>query len=178
MPRGRQYYDPIIQTGASVEGDKDLSRIEMYMDEEYRWWARRIAPDGSLTGETRHGTQRDDVLALAQAAWPDLTVYELRNESDDSTWEGTGPTPRLWQDGRTHHDAAVAPVVPLPVHTPETAVEADPVEVRAFSVEAGTYMHVDDIRRLLNSYANVYDESDNPSASKALRAAADMLGGE
>jgi hypothetical protein len=108
MPRGqRNYYDPILQVPSTVEGAPDLSRIELFpigQDSTSRlpadvgkWMARRINPDGSIAEYTPGDFNHDGALQQAQDAWPELTVFELTSEIEDSTWEGTGPSPRLWQ---------------------------------------------------------------------------------
>lgn len=185
MPRGRQYYDPIIQAPSTVEGQENKERIEVFpvgMDSPSRmasevgkWASRRVDAEGRIIEQGPSAGEQNEAIRQAEATWPGLDVYFLTAEIEDSTWDGIGPTPRLWQQGRTEHDPP-ANVVPMP--QPVQAETSEEVSVRAFSVEAGTYMHLDDIRKLLHSYADVYDENDNPSASRALRSAADMLGGE
>lgn len=186
MPRGRQYYDPIVQVPDKVEGAQDLSRIELYPeghpdDPNPKWRGRLIRPDGAVGGTASGDFNHDRALRQAQELWPGLPVYELRSEGEDSTWEGQGPSPRLWQNSPSEIGAATPLAVVPSAEPPSDAVlseaEGEAIPIRAFAVEAGTYMHVEDVRRLLHSYADVYDQDGNPSASLALRTAADMLQG-
>lgn len=107
MPRGRHYYDPIIQTGSTVQGEPDLSRIELFpagpeslgrLPEDHgKWIGRRIGSQGEIVGYSTGDFNHDAAMAHAQELWPGLTVYELNAENEDSTWEGHGPSPRMWQ---------------------------------------------------------------------------------
>src|SRR5688572_29092138 len=100
MPRGRQFYDPEIQTTRSVPQGDDLSRIELFPevvgDVITRWGARRINAEGGVEEEISGSADHDEVLSRAEATWPGLTVFELKSETEDSTWQGTGPSPRMW----------------------------------------------------------------------------------
>jgi hypothetical protein len=142
MPRGRQYYDPIVQVPGKVSGEPDLSRIELYPeggpeDPNPKWRARRIQADGSVAELTDGDFDHDRALAQAQAHWADLPVYELRNEGEDSTWEGHGPSPRLWQNSSPETGAATPPAVP---HlsggpSPEVAASGAGAEQRSVAEE-------------------------------------------
>lgn len=192
MPRGRQYYDPIEQAPGKVEGEPDLSRIELFMsggsdqrtvgeDTAGKWIARRISPDGSVYMTSNGSFDHDQALAEAQALWPDLTVYELQDEREDSTWEGTGPSPRLWQ---TISQMGLPPAVDdLPREafwegvaetTAPPTEEQVPLHVMA-AAQTGTYVLLDDIRNLLETWAVAYEIDKNPSAAMALRDAVDAL---
>ena len=53
MPRGRQYYDPIVQASGIVEGDRGLARIELYPEviprtRTAKWRGRQVTADGSI----------------------------------------------------------------------------------------------------------------------------------
>lgn len=189
MPRGRQYYDPIIQVPGKVEG-APTRRIELYPegnvtdggggDQQLRWVGRLIGDQGEVVATANGSFDHDDALRQAQELWPDLEVFELREEGEDSTWDGMGPSPRLWQN--TLEDSSPEggdpPVVHddrPPVGEPVTGDEQTSVPIRAFSVEAGTYMHVDDIKRLLLIWADQYEADRNPSAAMAMREAAETL---
>lgn len=187
MPRKHHYYDPIVQRPDAVPLEENRERVEVYPDEGGVWHARRVDRDGRLVGEPFSNVNHDGLIAQVQIRYPGLPVYELRDETEDSTWTGMGPSPRLWQ-GSSPGDAGEAsreppPTGPFPegAGTPdgpgddELPPEGDPVEIRGFTVEAGTYLHVDDVRRWLNDWASAYDEQNNPSASQALRGAADSL---
>lgn len=185
MPRGRQYYDPIVQVPGRVEGAPDMSRIELYPegaadDPNPKWRGRRINPDGSVAATAPGDFDHDRALAQAQQMWPELTVYELRGEGEDSTWEGHGPSPRLWHgaEGVTVEPLRVAPVTDDPEPggpPPALEVVPEPVQLRALAVSAGIYAPLEDVALLLRSWANQYELEKNPSAALALHEAADAL---
>lgn len=191
MPRGRQYYDPIEQHPAIVGGEKDLARIELYPegdaeDPNPKWRGRRIT-EGGLVAEILPGDfDHDRALAQAQSAWADLPVYELRSAGEDSTWEGQGPSPRLW----AQQSEEIKNFVPDEQH--ETAIEklldtmgseqaaSEPTEeqaqLRMLPIRVlGNYVLLDDICDLLELWAAAYEADKNPSAAMALREAVDTL---
>jgi hypothetical protein len=164
MARGRQYYDPIVQVPSKVEGAHE-QRIELYPEHDIR----------------------DDALAQAQQMWPGLEVYELREESEDSIHEGFGPSPRLWQVGRTEHDRPYITDAVTRVElsldatgrniTPAVA-EAPPEEFRIMPLvieRPGIFIKVEDVLTLLEHYAAQFDGENNPSAALGLREAASAL---
>jgi hypothetical protein len=174
--RGRQYYDPIVQE--SYEGPDNFSRIEVFQDPSdaslRRWCSHLVNPDGSIGSEDFCDGDRDHVISLAQNRWPGLDVFELQEPNEDSTWEGMGPTPRLWQGGAS--EAPSAPVVPL--RSVEAAPEPDQEDMplRVVALERpGTYVLLEDIRALLLFWATSYDEMKNPSGAVALREAVEVL---
>lgn len=179
MPRGRQYYDPILQVPDKIEDTSDLSRVELYPEVRGdglvgRWVARRIGQDGLIAEVAPGDLSHDGAMSQASLLWPDLQVFELHNESDDSTWTGIGPSPRTWQ--------AAANQAELPRAVDSTISEeadrdAEPLgrSVRAFTVSAGTYVLLDDMLALLESYACQFEVEKNPSGALALREAADAL---
>lgn len=179
MPRGRQYYDPEIQVNRPVEAPADLARIEFYPELDGsgqigRWLARRIDHDGRIVDYTAGNFDHDAELAHAQELWPDLTVYELPDEQTDSTWDGTGPSPRLWQQ-TTAEESPSAPVVPL-FSVDDPLPEGEQMPLRVIAVERpGTYVLLEDIRALLEVWAMSYDEVKNPSGAVALREALEAL---
>lgn len=185
MPRGRQYYDPILQVDQTVQGDSDLSRIELFpvgqdstsrLPEDIgKWVGRKVERDGSVSGHTPGDFDHDRALRQAQDTWPGLAVYELRSEIEDSTWDGVGPSPRLWQ--------TPAP----PVQVPETIYpdlppagdlpDPEETQLRVLPIdEPGTYVRLADILRLLEMWASAYEVDKNPSAAMALRDAVEALG--
>lgn len=111
MPRGRQYYDPIIQAPSKVESAASR-RIELYPEQDVRdnavtlRWVGRLVDESGILDKAPGSFDHDDALRQAREKWPGLEVFELREESEDSTHEGFGPSPRLWQQGRTEHDPA------------------------------------------------------------------------
>lgn len=190
MPRGRQYYDPILQAPGKVEGETDYSRIELFPagpeslgrlpQEQGKWIGRRIAADGSIAEEAPGDFDHDNALRQAEQMWRGLTVYELNAENEDSTWDGTGPSPRIWQTSIGANDftppiqifgeSALSASLPPAVDEPES------VQLRVLPLtEPGTYVLLDDIRALLESWAVAYEGDKNPSAALALREAVDVL---
>jgi len=183
MPRGRQYYDPILQRPDMVEGATDLSRIEMFPagpESEARlpqdigkWIGRRINSDGSVAEEAPGDFDYERALHQAQGLWPGLTVYELRAENEDSTWDGTGPSPRLWQ--RAIDSTAESRLPAGQDFTPAVELE-ESSELHAMQVaKAGVYVLLEDIVVVLESYAGQFDQENNPSAALGLREAAKAL---
>ncbi len=195
MPRGRQYYDPIIQVSGKVEGAQDMSRIELYPegapdDPNPKWRGRRIAADGAVVDVAPGDFDHDQALAQAQDMWPELTVYELRSEGEDSTWEGHGPSPRLWQGNLSplvtnppdgpfvtqykdgiHTGQEVPPAVEV---APQPTGEQAPLHLLV-APESGAYVLLSDILRLLEMWAVSYEVDKNPSGALALREAVDTL---
>lgn len=172
MPRGRQYYDPIVQMPGTVEGEQDLSRVEVYQDEMLKWWGREVGPDGALTGKRVEDFNHDSVIAKANLAFAGLPIYELRNESEDSTWEGHGPSPRLWQVSGVTATGIPPAVEPIPSAQPTE--EQAPLRIIPIG-EPGIYVRLEDICGLLEMWAVSYEIDKNPSAAMALREAVDML---
>jgi hypothetical protein len=173
MPRGRQYYDPIVQVPSTVENPDDVSRIELFPevvgDVITRWCARRISADGMHAEDISGSADHDEVLHRAQQTWPGLEVYELKSETEDSTHEGMGPSPRLWQT-----TSVLAPL--LGVDDVPPAHEESSAELHAIYVQKnGTYVNLEDLLVALETYAVQYDEQGNPSGALALREAAAAL---
>ena len=194
MARGRQYYDPSIQAPSKVESAASR-RIELYPEQDVRdnavtlRWVGRLVDESGILDKASGSFDHDDALRQAQEKWPGLEVFELREESEDSTHEGFGPSPRLWQNGRTEHD--------LPSSPPETEVAASPVEsftadgplfdaatsetggevhIRVLTVGApGTYIRLEDVLACLEEYAAQFQEQNNPSAALGIREAAAAL---
>lgn len=182
MPGGRRYYDPELQVDRLIEGEKDLSRIELFPvgqestarlpDDHGKWVARKIESDGSISGYTPGDFNHATALAQAEQVWPGLQVFELRSEIEDSTWEGVGPSPRIWQNA--------APVMQLPQQPeqlfPDGPQPGDPPPLRTmYAPEAAHYVNLGDLAALLEHYAKEFDEQRNPSAAVALREVAAAL---
>lgn len=200
MPRGRhQYYDPILQVPSLSEGaPNNLERIELFpigqestsrLPEQIgKWVARHVGADGRVLAESSGSFQHDAALAEAQQMWPGLEVYELTSEIEDSTWEGVGPSPRLWQNSAPETGISTPPAssdgpsfvvadTKAGAEQPATIEDPDAVHIRAIQAEPGVYLHIDDVKRLLLSYADQFEEDKNPSGALALREAAEMLSG-
>ena len=214
MPRGRQYYNPLTQAPDTVQGETDYTRIELFPagaeslarlpQEQGKWIGRRIAADGTVAEEAPGDFDHDTALAQATGLWPGLMVYELNAENEDSTWDGIGPSPRIWQNsiammggGATQHAAtSLPPAVILdradeirnfvPDHPEDTAIgtligqlrEEDEQQVALHVLpiaEPGVYVLLDDICAWLEQSAVVAEVDKNPSAALALRDAVDAL---
>jgi len=196
MPRGREYYDPIVQVPSRVQSAAD-GRIELYPEQDVRdntvtlrWVGRLVADDGRIIDKAAGSFDHDDALGQAQELWPGLQVFELREESEDSTHDGFGPSPRLWQttsmgpaplvgvDDREWVSAAsVEPMPGIPPAVDEVR-PGDMNVVHAMSVpEPGTYVLLSDVCLTLEYYARQFDGDNNPSAALGLREAAAALRG-
>ena len=197
MPRGRrQYYDPEVQLSRPVEGDKDLSRIEFYPELDGsgqigRWVGRRNGQDGRIVGYTAGNFDRDRELAHAQELWPGLEVFELNDEQADSTWEGTGPSPRIWQNSIIASEQAFVEDTIANVEAPEQQTEhvfsssfdkvpPEPIEEQmplhiVVAGQPGTYVLLDDVIQLLLSWAEEFERNKNPSAALGLNEAVQAL---
>lgn len=184
MPRGRQYYDPIIQVPSSVDGAENKERIEVFpigMDspsrlptEVGRWASRRIAADGSIAEQGKSAAQQYEAVSMAQAQWPGLEVYTLTMEIDDSTWDGVGPSPRLWQMPSSNIPS-VTPALEV-VPTEDSENQQSPPQLHFLTVGApGVYLRLEDILAVLEDYATQFDAESNPSAALGLREAANAL---
>lgn len=191
--RGRQYYDPIIQVPGKVEGIPDMSRIELYPegtadDPSPKWRGRLINPDGSIAAIAPGDFDRNRASVQAQQMWPGLTVYELREEGQDTTWEGHGPSPRLWQKAS---EMGLPPIVDPPLmdngdsvmggpepgfDDPAFKQNAEQIPLRLIHIiQPGSYVLLTDICALLEMWAKDFDESKNPSGAMALREALETL---
>lgn len=208
-PRGRNYYDPILQTPSSIAGQEDKSRIEVFpvgMDSPSRlpseigkWASRRVDATGAVVEQGPSAGEQGEAIRQAETKWPGLEVYFLSAEIEDSTWEGMGPTPRLWQspfeqpalqsneEGLFGHEKiagrpadltpAVEPLTPeqeesLRSHglLPEEAV------LHAIRVQnPGTYVHLENVLQVLEGYAQQFAADSNPSAALGIREAAKAL---
>ena len=182
----RQHYNPITQVPELIGEAQDLTRIEFFPDGDGKWHGRKINAQGGIEATSPGAFDHGTALAEAESIWPGIPVYEIREESDDSTWEGVGPSPRRWGSG-------AQPPAPAPERealtqfaedvlengvVPWIAPEADapePMQVRGLNVEPGQYLHRDDVVVLLESYAAEYDSRGNPSGALALREAAEAL---
>ena len=196
--RGRNYYDPILQVPASIEGEANKERIEVFpvgMDSPSRlpsevgkWASRRVASDGRVIEQGPSAGEQGEAIRQAEMNWPGLEVYFVTAEIEDSTWDGVGPSPRLW-----HTAADVTPAVGMPGRRlPELPDSAYPPGAKEIPVEvmpnpdvrsitaivatkSGAYIHIEDVVLLLEDYAQQYDDQGNPSGALALREAASAL---
>lgn len=186
--RGRQYYDPEIQTNRFVPGEQDLERIEVFPvgegstarlpQEIGKWASRRVDGGGRIVEQGDSDFQQQRVVELALGRWPTLQVYVLNSEIEDSTWEGTGPSPRLWGAPAPQPFSAsgVPGDPPTEDLSPAREETEEAVAIRALAAPAaGSYVLIEDIVVLLESYAQQYDDQGNPSGALALREAAAAL---
>ena len=61
----------------------DAERIEIWVDEELRWWWRAIDPDGNILVKDS-GVNEATVLGAAEAAYPGVMAYMVDSERHDS----------------------------------------------------------------------------------------------
>lgn len=180
MSRGRhQYYDPILQE--PLPGDApDLSRIELFpvgqesegrlMDQPIgKWMARKIGSDGRIVEQSPGDFDHGNALKQAQEMWPGLQVYQLNNELEDSTWNGVGPSPRMWQNAVAGTVETLTPASEPAVTDPDASPTLNAITVN------GTYVRLDDVIAILEDYAAQFDGQNNPSAAMGLREAAAAL---
>lgn len=98
MPRGQHYYNPITQVPEFQPDETDQTRIEMYRHSlTEKWEARKIGSNGLIVADGVSSHDHDWVQREAERVWPDLMIYMVENEREDSTWTGMGPSPRIWQ---------------------------------------------------------------------------------
>ena len=157
MGRGRRYYDPEIQVPSTVPQTEDLTRVEVFQDANGRWAPRLVNANGIATHVGTGSFDQGDALAEASRRWPGLEVFEVRDEAHDSTWSGTGPSPR----------AFFQPPVQLPPESdPATQTmenpDAPPLEpgiIHGLIVGApGTYVQLDETLAWLRQQAAVCSE--------------------
>jgi hypothetical protein len=85
----------IFPTKESVEVEAE--RIELYPDADKKWHARLIDHNGLIIGSVNGGSfDREWVETDAASQYPNLTIHQMEEESDDSTWTHKGPSKRLW----------------------------------------------------------------------------------
>ena len=94
--RGRRYYDPEIQVPSTVPQAEDLTRVEIFQNADGRWAPRLVNKNGIATHVGTGSFNPADAFAEAERRWPGLEVFEVRDEAHDSTWSGTGPSPRAF----------------------------------------------------------------------------------
>lgn len=94
-PETEEALRPIEQFGPVVE------RVELYPDENGKWHTRSISPDGLILKVTSGDFNKGYVERDAGERWPGITIYEVQNESDDSTRPNNtyfGPSARIRQN--------------------------------------------------------------------------------
>lgn len=192
--RGRHYYDPILQVPSNLTDEEKKDRIEIFpvgMDTPSRapseigkWASRRVDAEGRIAEQGPAAAHQDEAIRQAEMKWPGIPVYQLQYEMEDSTWEGMGPTPRLWQNPFPQPAEPLTPAVEAIKQVTAEAFREDPQAVlqeaqrllHALTVGApGTYVRLDDVLAVLEEYAGQFDQDSNPSAALGIRQAAAAL---
>jgi len=76
----------------------NAERIELYPDANKKWHARLIGINGEILGKVNDGSfDRDWVEQDIALKYPNIEIWQMEAEDEDSTWKGKGPSPRLWQ---------------------------------------------------------------------------------
>lgn len=71
-------------------------RIEIWMDEELRWWWRALGEDGTILARDS-GVREQDVIERALSFYPEAPVHQVAREIEDSRkQEQYGPPRRIW----------------------------------------------------------------------------------
>lgn len=65
------------------EGSSPAERIEIWVDEEFHWWWRAISHDGAILRKDS-GVSEQTVIGAAHLFYPDVTVFLIQREEDDS----------------------------------------------------------------------------------------------
>jgi hypothetical protein len=73
---------PATETTAEVSVS-EAERIEIWVDEEFRWWWRAIRDDGSICA-SGSGVSEATILGAAEAAYPGVMPYLIPSERHDS----------------------------------------------------------------------------------------------
>lgn len=71
-------------------------RIEMFVDDDGRWHARAVTAGGMIIEEIHPQFNEQNAERVIADKWPSLPIFLIKNEGEDSTWMGMGPSPRLW----------------------------------------------------------------------------------
>jgi len=74
------------------------TRVELYPDASGKWIARSVDIKGRVQEWLEGDFNIRNVELQIEQRWPGLPIYQLQSENDDSTWEGLGPSPRLWRN--------------------------------------------------------------------------------
>lgn len=83
--------DPFV-----VEERGAAERIEIWMDEELRWWWRALDDDGTILARDS-GVREQDVIERALSVYPGAMVHQIAREIEDSRkQEQYGPPRRIW----------------------------------------------------------------------------------
>ena len=79
----------------------DAERIELYPDADRKWHARLIDYSGQIIGSVNDGSyDRTWVEEDAAEKYPNLVIWQMEAEDEDSTWTKKGPSSRLWNKKR------------------------------------------------------------------------------
>lgn len=77
---------------------EDVERIEIWLDEtDQRWYGRAVDGAGTITATTAGFPQEHYLLDAAEAEWPGVPVFQIRDQLEDSrNIQVYGPPQRLW----------------------------------------------------------------------------------
>jgi hypothetical protein len=75
--------DETIENTVAEPSQSVAERIEIWIDEEFRWWWRGIGHDGAILRKDS-GTTEQSVIGQAHLFYPDVEVHQIRDESQDS----------------------------------------------------------------------------------------------
>jgi len=79
----------------------DVDRVEVFPNEEGKWFARSIDTGGNIMKTTNGSFDVNWVVQNAEDRWPGIPIRIVASESSDSMWEERGrkgPSPkRLWR---------------------------------------------------------------------------------
>jgi hypothetical protein len=82
-----------------VPGSVSAERIEIWMDEDLRWWWRAVDHEGRIVAQDSAITEQN-VIAVALSQYPGVSVHQIQREVDDSrSPKQYGPPVRLWNRG-------------------------------------------------------------------------------
>jgi hypothetical protein len=89
---------PLIEPELPVT-DATAERIEIWIDDELRWWWRAITDEGRIIAQDSTINEQQTIDA-ALVAYPGTSVHQIQRETDDSrSPEKYGPPVRLWNRG-------------------------------------------------------------------------------
>lgn len=82
-----------------VQPTPNVERIEIWMDEDLRWWWRAVDHEGRIVAQDSAITEQN-VIAVALSQYPGVSVHQIQREVDDSrSPKQYGPPVRLWNRG-------------------------------------------------------------------------------
>lgn len=76
-----------VSTEPVVDDDPEVARVEIFPDQEGKWYARPVRSDGSIVAVTDGSIDRDYVERDATVRWPGKEIFELGDAMGDSIWD-------------------------------------------------------------------------------------------